>query len=229
MTQPTHQDDLPEMPADDAPEGGLRGLRYRGATGDPAFGLLLAIAISLGLTPILPAQADLRYTLAWGALAGVGVLAWLLGSADRVGQEDPIDLVWGVGFGVLLGMPFFLFGVDILERAARLLFPAMSAGTLLAYLVFVMPLAETLFFRGLMQRQYEFYIVGGLAALWNVILFFPVMWQDVLAAPAVSVVIIVALIAMNLMYSYVRDRNGLAAAWLCQITALLLMTFIPFL
>lgn len=230
MSDDNSEDDGPEDDAASAePEAALRRIGYRGGTGDPAFGFLLALALSVGLTPMLPDNADLRYTLAWGALAGVGVIGWLLGSAERIDQEDPEDLLWGIGFGLLAGTLFLLFGSDVLERAARLIFPRMNPGTLLAYLIFVMPLAETLFFRGILQQNFEFYIVGVLAGIWNIILFFPVMWGDILKAPAVAVVIGVALVTMNLLYSYVKERNGLAAAWLCQIVGLMMTVFIPFL
>lgn len=202
---------------------------YRGGTSDPAFGFAIALALSIGLTPMLPQNADLRYTLVWGALAGVSVAGWLLGTADRIRQEEPEDIAWGIGFGLLAGTSFLLFGSDVLSKAAHLIFPEMHAGTLLAYLIFVAPLAETLFFRGLLQRMLDFWIVGLLAGVWNVILFFPVMWADVLKAPAVAVVIAISLVSMNLLYSYVRERNGLAAAWLCQIVGLLMTVFIPFL
>jgi len=202
---------------------------YRGGTGDPAFGFLLALALSVGLTPMLPQNADLRYTLAWGALAGVSIAGWLLGNADRIRQEEPEDVAWGIGFGLLAGTLFLLFGNDVLRSAAHLIFPNMQAGTLLAYLIFVAPLAETLFFRGLLQRMLDFWVVGLLAGVWNIILFFPVMWADVLKGPAVALVIAISFITMNLLYSYVRERNGLAAAWLCQIVGLLMTVFIPFL
>lgn len=201
---------------------------YRGSTSDPLFGFLLAIAVSIGLTPILPASADLRYSLAWGALAAVGVLSWLLGSnMERIEQESVDNVVWGVSFGALFSLPFLLFFAGTFHNASRLLFPQMSAGTLLAFLVFVMPLGETLFFRGLLQRNTPFYITGGLAGLWSIILFFPVMWGEILSVPAVAFFIAVALFAMNLLYSYVRERNSLAAAWLCQICVNLVLFFLP--
>ena len=204
--------------------------RYRGSSGDPIFGFLLAVAVSIGLTPapILPDNADLRYTLAWGTLAVVGVLAWLLGDAERIGQEEPENIAWGIGMGVLLGTPFILFLSDTFAAAAGYVFRDMGAGTLLAYLVFVMPLAETLFFRGVLQQQLNFWLVGLLGGLWSVVLFFPVMWQQVLLAPIVALFLAVALLTMNLMYSYVRERNGLAAAWICQIVANLIMFGLPY-
>lgn len=203
---------------------------YRGATSDPFFGFLIAIALSIGLTPLLPIHADLRYTLAWGALAGVSVLSWLLGNSERIDQEKPENIAWGVILGALLGIPFLIFLREpILVPAAQQIFPLMPPGTLLAYLVFVMPISETLFFRGLLQNQLVFWIVGLLATLWNIVLFFPVMWNSVVEFPAVAIVIVVTLLMMNMIYVYVRERNGLAAAWICQIVVNLIMLFIPFL
>lgn len=202
----------------------------RGAASDPFFGFLLAIALSVGMTPLLPNHADLRYTLAWGILAGVSILAWLLGSAERISQERPENIAWGIIYGLMLGIPFLLFlRQPILVPSAQRIFPGMSAGSLLAYLIFVMPIAETLFFRGLLQNQLVFWVIGMLAALWNMLLFFPVMWPSVLQFPAVAAVIAVILLMMNMIYVYVRERNGLAAAWICQIIANLIILYIPFL
>ncbi len=203
--------------------------RYRGGGADPAFGFVLAIALSAGLIPLLPANADMRYTIAWGALALVGVLGWLLGNAERIGQEKPENVIWGVAFGVMVSVPFMVFFLPQFRSAASLIFPGFGFGTVLAYLVFVMPLAETLFFRGSLQRQLDFWIVGALGGLWNIILFFPVMWDVLLEFVFVAVFLAIALMTLNMMYSYVRDRNGLASAWICQITASLILFFIPYL
>lgn len=221
-----------DTPADDEPK---RASNYRGGSADPAFGFLLAVAVSVGLIPILPENADLRYTLAWGALATVGVLSWLLGSADRIGQETPENILWGVGFGAMVSVPFVIFFRETFGAATHYMFPApvgngvsLGAGTVMAYVIFVMPLAETLFFRGLLQRRLEFWIVGALGGLWSIVLFFPVMWSRLLEVPAVGIFLAIALFAMNLLYSYVRERNGLAAAWLTQIVACLILFFAPF-
>ena len=201
--------------------------RYRGAS-DPLFGFIIAAALSVGLTPLLPDSVELRYTLAWGALAGVSVLSWLLGNMERIGQERPDNLGWGVLYGVLLGIPFLVFlSQHVLGPASDRLFPGMSAGGLLAFLVFVMPLAETLFFRGLLQDQLMFWIVGLLATLWNIVLFFPVMWQSITDHQAVALVIVILLLVTNLLYVYVRERNGLASAWICQIVCNLIILYVP--
>ena len=202
-------------------------IQQRGAT-DPFFGFIIAAGLSIGLTPLLPESVEFRYALAWGALAGVSVLSWLLGNMERINQENPDDIGWGILFGVLLGIPFLVFLNEyVLAPTADRLFPEMSPGSLLAFLVFVMPLAETLFFRGLLQGQLAFWIVGLLATLWNLVLFFPVMWEAVTLLPAVSAVIAVLLLMMNWLYVYVRVRNGLAAAWMCQIVANLIIFYVP--
>jgi hypothetical protein len=212
------------------------GVRYRGATNDPVFGYLIALALSIGLSPLISTvDAELRYTLSWGVLALFGVLAWLFGSSARVGQETPDNLVWGISFGLILAAPLFAFGGVTLSTAVRLMMTAgydvnqnlipMSTGTVLAYLVFVMPLAETLFFRGVLQEHRPFWVVGLMGTLWSVVLFFPLM--DLQQYPVVGFVICLSLAMMNLMYSYVRQRNGLAAAWICQIVVNLVLVFLP--
>lgn len=200
--------------------------RPRAVGGDQAFGYLIAIAISVGLTPFIPDSVDLRYTLAWGTLALFGVVAWLLGGGTRIEGEAPDDLLWGIIFGLLVSIPLLLVGGGTLGATSQRLFVNMSDGALLAYLVFVMPLAETLFFRGLLQQTYSFWITGLLSTVWSILLFFPLL--DLINFPAVALVIGVALLMMNVMYSYVCGRNGLAAAWLCQIIAGFVLFFLPF-
>ncbi|HEX2618524.1 MAG TPA: CPBP family glutamic-type intramembrane protease [Phototrophicaceae bacterium] len=203
-------------------------VRYRGATNDPVFGFLIALALSIGLSPLIASSsAELRYTLAWGVLAVFGVLAWLFGNTARIGQETLDNAIWGGSFGLILGAPLLAFGGGTLTTAVGMLFGTMNVGTLLAYLVFVMPLAETLFFRGILQEQRPFWVVGLMGSLWSVVLFFPMM--DLRRFPVVAFVICLTLVMMNVMYSYVRERNGLAAAWICQIVVNLVLVLLPFL
>jgi hypothetical protein len=221
-------DRLPEdaraTPNDDASDDLVyRRVVTRGASSDPLFGVLLSGAISIGLIPLIGAgTSDMRYTITWGLLAGFGVLAWLLGDSARIAEEQPENLAWGLVFGLVVSMPLLAFGVDQLEEATRLLFPQMASGTLLAYLVFVMPLAETLFFRGLLQQGRTFWQVSLIATAWQLVLFFPLI--NIGPYP---LLIGVALLMANAMYSYVRERNGLAAAWLCQITVNVVLFFLP--
>lgn len=222
---PSHDEDMQPSPLERASSA-----QYRGAASDPIFGFMIAAALSVGLSPLLPDNADLRYTLAWGALSGVSVLSWLLGDMERIGHEKPENIGWGLLYGLLLGIPFMVFlRQPFLEPATAQMFPGMTAGSLLAFLVFVMPISETLFFRGLLQNQLPFWMVGALATLWNIVLFFPVMWQTVIQLHAVTAIIVIIFLLMNMVFVYVRERNGLAAAWVCQIVANLVILYVPFL
>lgn len=226
--RPDDDEDVPADSYDEQPDTGqersITGNLSRASASDPLFGLLIAGAISIGLVPLIgSAAADMRYTLSWGMLALFGVLAWLLGRSARIQQETPENLVWGVVFGFILGIPVLAMGGGTLADIARLMFEDMGHGTLLAYLVFVMPLAETLFFRAVLQEQQPFWVVALLATVWHLVLFFPLVNRG-----PYPLVVAVIMVMANMMHSYVRQRNGLAAAWLCQITVNLMMIFVPF-
>lgn len=206
----------------------------RSGQGDPVFAYLIALALAIGLTPLIPLNADLRYTLAWGLLALIGVGAWLLASGPRIEGETLENLAWGIGFGLLVGTPILLVGGETLTTTARLLFttgivgqPALlPAGAVISFAVFTQPLAETLFFRGVMQNRYSFWLVGGLSSVWSLLLFLPMM--EIGRFPVVAVIIGIALVLVNVIYSYVRQRNGLAAAWLCQIVVNGIIVVLPY-
>lgn len=211
-----------------------RPVMYRATSSDPVFGYLIALALAIGLTPLIPGNSDLRYVIVWAVLAGFGVLAWLLGNMTRIGQETPDNLGWGIIFGMVIGVPLWLFGGQTLTTTAQLLFSGfyggqvapVTPGAALALLLFAQPTGETLFFRGVLQETRPFWLVGLLASLWSGLLFLPML--DIGAYPFVTLLIGTALVMMNLMYSYVRQRNGLAAAWLCQIVTNLVVLFLPF-
>jgi hypothetical protein len=222
LTEPTDNDELLDEEYEDE-DGGYA--LYRGATNDPIFGLLLAVAVSVGLMPLIgTGGADVRYTLTWGMLALFGVLAWLFGDAERIGQERPDNVVWGVVFGLVLGVPLLLFGGSTLTEMSRAMFPDMTGGVVLGYLIFIIPIGETLFFRGILQRTRPFWEVGLYGTGWSLLQIFPLINQN--ALPLVAGFM---LIMANMLYSYVHDRNGLAAAWMCQITIHLLLFFVPIL
>lgn len=216
-----------ESPFDKDEEEDVPSVTYRGAASDPVFGYLIAVALSIGLMPLIPTDPAMRYTLVWTVMAGFGVLAWLLGNSGRIWTETPENLGWGVIFGLILGVPFLIFGGNTLQQTAQRIFTGMKPGESLAFLIFVIPTAETLFFRGVLQETRRFLFVGILGTIWSILVFFPMI--DAPRYPAVALIIGTALLVMNLMYSYVRQRNGLAAAWLCQIVANLVLLFLPLL
>jgi hypothetical protein len=227
--------DVDDADVEDSEEGDEHEpVQYRGTGRDPTFGYLIALALSFGLLPLIPNNADLRYTLAWGLLALIGVLSWLFGTTTRIGRERAEDIVWGAVLGLIVGAPLLLVGGSMLTRTVNLMFQtgiggevrSLPPGAVLAFLVFVMPLAESLFFRGYMQQNRSFWLVGILSSVWSLILFMPML--EVGTFPLVAVIIAILLVLVNLVYGYVRDRNGLAAAWVCQIVINFVLLFLPY-
>lgn len=210
---------LPAGPPDLPGESGRRD--------DSLFAYLLALALSIGLIALPAGQHDLRFTLLWMALACYGVLAWLLTDLDRIERETTENLAWGLAFALILAGPLLAFGGSTLGVISLRLFGDMRAGPVLALLVFAMPLAETLFFRGVLQQRYAFWLTGLMASLWSLLLYLPLL--EIMRFPAIALIVALALLMMNLLYSYVRQRNGLAAAWFCQIGVNLVLLFLPYL
>ena len=78
----------------------------------------------------------------------------------------------------------------------------------------------------MLQQRYVFWLTGLMATLWSILLFLPRL--NVTRFPTIGLLVALALLMMNLLYSYVRQRNGLAAAWICQIGVNLVLLFLPF-
>jgi membrane protease YdiL (CAAX protease family) len=143
--------------------------------------------------------------------------------------------VWGTVLGLIIATPLLLVGGNVLSRTVHLMFQMGSGanvrtlppGAVLAYLVFVMPLAESLFFRGYMQQNRSVWLVAILSSVWSLFLFLPML--EVASYPLVAVIIAIVLTVINLIYSYVRERNGLAAAWACQIVINFVLLFLAYL
>jgi hypothetical protein len=222
---------IPKVPSDwDSrwDEGEGSGPRSRRQDLDPVLGYILVMALSVGLTPL---PANTRYVVLWGVMAAMGGMAFLLGSGIRLKVTDPGDLLWGIGLGVFTGGALMLAGSNTLTTATERLFGAGDAENALLdtwvfqATVFVMPVAETLFFRGAMQRVHSIAVVAALASLWSMLMFFPNLGLG--DAPVVGVIFGSAIILLNFLYGYVHWRHGLAASFFCQITAGSLLLLLP--
>ncbi len=195
---------------------------------DPVFGYILAMALSVGLMPL---QANTRYVLLWAFMAAMGGMAFLLGSGIRLKVTDPGDLLWGIGVGAFTGGALMLTGGDTLHTVSERLFSAGESESpllnswIFQATVFVMPIAESLFFRGAMQRVYAIPVVAGLASVWSILMFFPAL--ELGKAPAVGVILGTAIVLLNFLYSYVHWRHGLAASFFCQVVAGTLLLLVP--
>jgi len=210
-------------PGDDTPRSTRQDL-------DPIFGYILAMALSVGLTPL---PDNTRYVALWAFMAIMGGMAFLLGSGIRLKVTDPGDLVWGLALGLLTGGALLLVGSDTLRTASERLFgagdpdnPLLTTWVFQAT-VFVMPFSESLFFRGALQRGHPIPVVALMASAWSGLMFFPNL--GLAETPVVGAVFGTALVLLNFLYSYVSFRNGLAASLLCQVIAASLILLAPML
>ncbi len=187
---------------------------------DPAFVYIIFVIITLvGLTRL---AIEVRYTLIWSLLAVVAVAAIVL---DKVQIETITmpNLLTGLGFGALIGVPLLAIGGPQLQRVSLSIFGSASETTIFQMLAFTMPLAETLYFRGAFQAARGLIFTSLAAGLWSIIMFFPQL--EVLKFPLVAIVIGLCLVFANFVYSYLRERFGLFASWSCQIAVNLLLLF----
>jgi membrane protease YdiL (CAAX protease family) len=195
---------------------------------DPVFGYIMVMALSIGLTPV---QANVRYVLLWAFMAAMGGMAFVIGSGIRFKATNPGDLVWGIGLGLFTGGALLFVDTHTLATASERLFGAGGNDKALVdtwvfqTTVFVMPIAESLFFRGAMQRVHQIPVVALLASVWSMLMFFPNLGLG--ETPAVGVVFGTALVLLNFLYSYVNFRYGLAASFFCQISAGTLLLLVP--
>jgi hypothetical protein len=210
-----------DEPHDKPPRRGRQDL-------DPVFGYIMVMALSVGLTPI---QANVRFVVLWTVMAAMGGMAFLIGSGIRLKVTDPGDLLWGIGLGVFTGGALLLVGVDTLKTVSERLFSvgetdrALVDTWVLQTTIFVMPVAESLFFRGAMQRVHPIPVVAMLASVWSILMFFPSLGLG--KTPIVGVIFGTALVLLNFLYSYVNFRHGLAASFFCQISAGTMLLMVP--
>lgn len=222
---PQRRDERDDYWPGEAGGGSARGTRQ---DLDPVFGYIMVMALSIGLTPI---QANARYVILWMLMALMGGLAFVMGTGIRMKVTDPGDLLWGIGLGVFTGGALMLVSSDTLATASERLFGAGDPENVLfdtwvfQAAAFVMPVAESLFFRGAMQRVHPIPVVAVLASVWSGLMFFPNL--ELGKTPVVGVVFGTALVLLNFLYSYVHWRHGLAASFFCQITAGMLLFLVP--
>jgi len=203
----------PIEPVEEEIEGPRRAI-------DPAFvTIVLVIMALIGLSNV---PVDVRYTLLWVLLTVIGVVSILI---DKVTVEPPTmrNLLVGLGFGALVGVPLLAVGLFQLKDISLKIFGNMSQVAVFQALAFTMPMAETLFFRGSLQSARSPIFTGVAAGVWTMALFFP--QSDLFRFPLVAVVIGLCFLFINFLYSYLRHRFGLFAAWTCQIAVNLLLLF----
>lgn len=188
---------------------------------DPA--LLYFIIMALALLGLNNVASEIRYTALWTVLAILGVL-FIINDKVNIPPPTTRDVVIGVGFGVLVGLPLLAIGAAQLKLVSLSVFKETSDAAIFQMLVFTMPLAEGLYFRAAFQNARGPIFAGVAAGIWALALFFSQF--DYLKLPLLAVVLGLAFLFVNALYSYVRQRFSLFASWTCQIVINLLLLFV---
>ncbi len=186
----------------------------------PLFGFVIYLALAFGTFPVLP---ELRFTVLWLLLLGMGVGFLFFDDEPSLGGLDVLDLSWGVGVGFVISLPLLILAGRGLAQTSRALVPLADNPALLQALVLTWPLGDTLFYRGVVQREHGL-VVGALAAgVGSAILY----WPEAEGVFAVLFVAVTFATALAFVFGYVRLRYGLAAAYVCQVVANLMLLFVP--
>ncbi|NJL94109.1 MAG: hypothetical protein HC915_10465 [Anaerolineae bacterium] len=195
---------------------------------DPLFAYIFLVAIAVGLSTF---EAIVTYVLLWTLMGGVGAMGYFLGAVERLRTAQIDDLFWGVTFGFLSSFPFVIVFGSALQTVSQRMFdveesPALVMDTWVFMAVaFVIPAAESLFFRGAVQGVRGISLTTVLATIWACVVFFPNM--ALAGREAIALILVFVFALLNFLYSYVRQRNGLAGAWLCQTVSYTLLWFMP--
>lgn len=195
---------------------------------DPLIAYLIVIALGIGVSPL---DALPRYVLLWSLMAFFGAGAYLLGELERVEDGNLGDLFWGMTFGFLASFPFLVVFGEALATISLRMFdvpntPIIVLDTwVLMAVLFVIPLAETLFFRGGMQTVRSLPLTAVLSTLWSVVVFFPHM--ELNGREIIGLIMLIVFGLLNFMYAYIKFRNGLAAAWMAQVISYTMLWFLP--
>lgn len=210
------------------PQAIYRGPRIDTPEFDPIFALMIVGAIAVGL---LPVEANVRYVILWTLLGGTGMVGYMLGNSARLTDTSPQDLRAGLTIGLAIGAPFLIVMGGALSSVSERMFDVdnvpseiMDTWVLMAVL-FVMPAAESLFFRGVLQQVHNQFFTAAAASAWSMLVFYPHM--DLGNAVGVASSIALFFTLLNFLYGWIRFRNGLAAAWGCQIVAGGFIWFLP--
>lgn len=189
---------------------------------DPVYPFVLYLALTLG-TYLIGLTGLWRYTLLWTVLIALGVFFTLVDApGDRL-EMSSASLGWGVSFGLVFSLPLLILVRTGLSDMVGVLFAGFDVGVLFQSAVLISPVGESLFFRGAFQERRGLLAsilgagLGGLA----------LYWPATAGQPVFLLAVAIFTTVLATIYSFVRTRYGLAAAFICQMTVNLMLLFIP--
>ena len=213
MAPPARQEtkSRPRRPASSGPLAGQWALNSR-------LGFLLLAGVGLASARL---SHPVRLSLLWLVL-----LIMILVYAQTGRLKSNYSLL-NVGRGVLIGaavaLPFYLFGRNFFQATALRLYGIDDLQVLLERAVFIVPLLEGLYFRGIVQREHGLVEGALLFALAQALYFGPAvgLFSAVIAA------LVVGMFLAGLLYGYLYQRYGLTASIAGHVSVNLLLFVLP--
>lgn len=169
----------------------------------------------------LRVKHNVRLVLLW-----MGLLILVLLYAER-GRLRPnyslLNLARGALVGIVAALPLYLLGRDFFYATASRLYGVDDLLMLVERAVFLVPILEESFFRGIVQNERGLLDGALLFGLAQALYFVPL----VSVFPAVIVVMVLGMILLGLLYGYLYERYGLTASTSCHVAVNSVLLVLP--
>ena len=201
---------------------------------DPQVAFLFYLAVGVGIA-WSGVDSLIHLTVLWTVLLLMGLALLMVDAPPRLGTVSMSDVLWGFAIGLIVGFPTYIVMGDSLVAISGSLFPEMFAETplgpaivlLFQMWVILCPIAETVFFRGTIQKSREVRdMISSIATAGanNVLFFMPIAIRNGSVQAALPIFYLTLLAGV---YSFVRRQYGFTAALICQICINVMLLFIP--
>ena len=185
---------------------------------NPYLGFLLLAGIGVAT---LRVKHNVRLVLLW-----MGLLTLVLLYAERGrlrANYSLLNLARGALVGIVAALPFYLLGRDFFYATASRLYGVDNILVLVERAVFLVPILEESFFRGIVQTERGLLDGALLFGLAQALYFVPLVSEF----PAVIVVMVLGMILLGLLYGYLYERYGLTASTACHVAVNAVLLVLP--
>ncbi len=185
---------------------------------NPYLAFLLLTGVGMATLRI---DYELRLALLWLLLLGLVLLYAETGKFKA--DYRLLNLARGALLGTVVALPFFLFAKDFFYATALRLYRVDDLQVLVERAVFLVPLLEEGFFRGVVQRERGLREGALLFGLMQVLYFI----GEFSEFPLVIASMCVGMTLLGLLYGYMYERYGLTASVGCHVAVNLVLLVFP--
>jgi membrane protease YdiL (CAAX protease family) len=166
-------------------------------------------------------EHHLRLTLLWLMLL---VIVLLYAESGRLkASYSLLNLSRGALVGIIVALPFYLFANDFFYATASRLYGVDDWQVLLERAVFLVPILEESFFRGVVQRERGLLDGALLFGLAQGLYFVTGAYE----LPAVIAGVVLGMGLLGLLLGYLYKRYGLTASIACHVAVNLVLFVLP--